>query len=64
MVKRGVLLRTAKLATATEEDIERLLAESGFELLAKYGDDTFDPPAEDSQRIVYAARCVRNGQRY
>ena len=26
MVKRGVLLRTAKLATATEEDIERLLS--------------------------------------
>lgn len=46
----------------SEEDIERLLRESGFELLSKYGDDTFAPPAEQSQRIVYAARCVRNGQ--
>ncbi len=46
----------------SEEDIERLLAETGFELIAKYGDDTFDPPAPNSQRIVYAARCVRSGQ--
>lgn len=46
----------------SEEDIERLLQDSGFELLAKYGDDSFDPPAEQSQRIVYVARCVRNGQ--
>ena len=46
----------------SEEDIERLLAENGYELLAKYGDDTFDAPKPDSQRIVYAARCIRNGQ--
>lgn len=46
----------------SEEDIERLLAECGFEVLAKYGDDTFEPPAETSQRIVYTARCIRNGQ--
>ena len=46
----------------SEEDIERLLEECGFELLAKYGDDSFSPPEETSQRIVYAARCIRNGQ--
>lgn len=46
----------------SEEDIERLLAENGYELLAKYGDDTFGAPEADSQRIVYAARCIRNGQ--
>lgn len=46
----------------SEEDIERLLAESGFEVLAKYGDDTFEPPTETSQRIVYVARCIDNGQ--
>ena len=46
----------------SEEDIERLLAENGYELIAKYGDDTFDAPADDTQRIVYAARCIRNGQ--
>ena len=46
----------------SEEDIEKMLADCGFELLAKYGDDTFSPPEETSQRIVYAARCIRNGQ--
>ena len=46
----------------SEDEIEKLLADCGFELLAKYGDDTFSPPAETSQRIVYAARCIRNGQ--
>ncbi len=48
----------------SEEEIERLLSETGFEVLAKYGDDTFDPPAPDSQRIVYAARCIRSGQHF
>ena len=45
-----------------ENDIEELLSQCGFELLGKYGDDTFDSPAEDCQRIVYTARCIRNGQ--
>lgn len=46
----------------SEESIEELLRECGFELLAKFGDDTFSPPACNSQRIVYAARCVNSGQ--
>lgn len=46
----------------SEEDIERLLKNAGFEVLAKYGDDTFAPPTETTQRIVYAARCIDNGQ--
>lgn len=46
----------------SEETIEKLLEESGFKVLAKYGDDTFDPPTETSQRIIYAARCIKNGQ--
>ena len=46
----------------SEEELEKLLTDAGFEILAKYGDDTFDPPAADSQRIVYAAKCIRNGQ--
>ncbi len=46
----------------SEESIEKLLRECGFELLAKFGDDTFSPPACNSQRIVYAARCVNSGQ--
>lgn len=47
----------------SEADIERLLAENGFELLAKYGDDTFSEPVPTSQRIVYAARVIKNGQK-
>lgn len=46
----------------SEETIEVLLNECGFEVLGKYGDDTLSPPASDSQRIVYAARCVNSGQ--
>ncbi|PWJ11594.1 class I SAM-dependent DNA methyltransferase [Ruminococcus flavefaciens] len=48
----------------SEEDIERLLRKCGFEVLGKYGDDTLEPPKADSQRIVYAARCIRSGQKY
>jgi ubiquinone/menaquinone biosynthesis C-methylase UbiE len=46
----------------SEESIEMLLNECGFEVLGKFGDDTMLPPACDSQRIVYAARCVNSGQ--
>lgn len=46
----------------SEEELENLLEECGFELLAKYGDDTYEAPADTAQRIVYTARCVRNGQ--
>ncbi|MDE5763957.1 MAG: class I SAM-dependent methyltransferase [Ruminococcus sp.] len=46
----------------SEKDIENILTRSGFEILGKYGDDTFLPPAPDSQRIVYAVRCINSGQ--
>ena len=46
----------------SEEDIEKLLKNAGFEVIAKYGDDTFEPPTETTQRIVYVARCIDNGQ--
>lgn len=42
----------------SEEELEKLLSETGFELLAKYGDDSFNSPAEDTQRIVYTARKI------
>lgn len=41
----------------SEETIERLLTENHFEIIAKYGDDTFSSPSETSQRIIYTARC-------
>ncbi len=41
----------------SEETIEKLLSENNFEVIAKYGDDTFNSPSETSQRIIYTARC-------
>jgi hypothetical protein len=46
----------------SEEQLEALLSETGFELVAKFGDDSFNSPAPDAQRIVYVARCIKNGQ--
>lgn len=42
----------------TNEEIEALLSETGFELLACYDDDSFSAPREDSQRLVYTARKI------
>ncbi|MDE6093057.1 MAG: class I SAM-dependent methyltransferase [Ruminococcus sp.] len=41
----------------SEETIEKLLAETNFEIIGKYGDDTFESPSETSQRIIYTTRC-------
>ncbi|MDE5772370.1 MAG: class I SAM-dependent methyltransferase [Ruminococcus sp.] len=41
----------------SEEIIEKLLAGTNFEIIGKYGDDTFESPSETSQRIIYTARC-------
>lgn len=46
----------------SEAELEKALSDAGFEVIARYGDDTDLPPAPDSQRIVYAARCLVNGQ--
>ncbi|MBP3380624.1 MAG: methyltransferase domain-containing protein [Ruminococcus sp.] len=46
----------------SETELEKILAEEGFEILGKYGDDTLLPPAEDAQRLVYVTRIVRSGQ--
>jgi len=40
------------------ELIESLLSECGFEILEKLGDDTFTPPIDTTQRIVYCARKI------
>lgn len=42
----------------SSELIDSLLYETGFKILARYGDDTFDTASETSQRIVYAARKI------
>ena len=46
----------------SEAELEKALSDAGFEVIARYGDDTDLPPAPDSQRIVYVARCLVNGQ--
>lgn len=63
--ENGMYSRSSDSFTETaysEEQIEELLTEVGFEIAGKYGEDTLSPPAADSQRIVYAARCLKNGQ--
>lgn len=42
----------------SSEQIDALLNETGFEILARYGDDTFDDASDTSQRIVYVARKI------
>ncbi len=42
------------------ESIEKMLEESGLEVIAEYDDDTFNPPYEESQRIVVVAKAVKN----
>lgn len=41
------------------EDIDKALIDSGFEILAHYDDDSFNPPTPESQRIVIAARKIK-----
>jgi hypothetical protein len=36
--------------------LESLLDETGFDLLAVYGDDSREAPKEDTQRLIYVAR--------
>ena len=38
-----------------------MLANAGFEVLACFGDLSFEAPAEDEQRAVYVARKRQEG---
>ena len=40
----------------SQEELESLLNQSGFTLLARYDDMTHEPPAEESDRIQYVVR--------
>jgi hypothetical protein len=40
-------------------DIDNALIEAGFEILAHYDDDSFNPPNDNSQRIVIVARKIK-----
>lgn len=41
------------------ELIETMLKECGFEILGKYGGDTFEPPHDTVERIIYAVRAIK-----
>lgn len=41
------------------EYIDRLVTEAGFEILAHYDEDSFEPVRADSQRVIYVLRKVR-----
>lgn len=47
----------------TEETLRRLLSETGFEVLAVYGERTESAPKEDEQRIVFVAKNLAKEQR-
>lgn len=40
----------------SDDELTSMLKDSGFEVVARYGDMTFDPPVSDEQRVVYIAR--------
>ena len=41
------------------DEIKRLLNEAGLEFVACYDAFTFDSPKEDSSRIYFVARCIK-----
>ena len=43
----------------THDEMTEMLASAGLEIAAIYGDMSFDPPAEDSQREIYLVRKMR-----
>lgn len=42
----------------SEKDIEEMLAKSGFEVLGKYNDYTYEPINNKTERIVYVAKKI------
>ena len=47
----------------TEKTLRRLLEETGFEVLAVYGELSADPPKPDEQRMVFVTRNTAKEQR-
>ena len=42
----------------SDEDISKMLKNSGFEVVSRFGDMRFEPPKDDEQRIIYVARKI------
>lgn len=47
----------------TDSALREMLGEAGFEVLAVYGDLSFEPPGEREQRAVYVARRITEGEK-
>ena len=45
----------------SDEELRAMLKKAGFEVLAAYGDFSFDTPAPDEQRVVYVGRKGQKG---
>ncbi|MBQ5911465.1 MAG: methyltransferase domain-containing protein [Clostridia bacterium] len=58
LFKKETVCETITERAYTHEEIENLLNKTGFKLEAVYGENTFSPPKENSQRNVYVARAV------
>jgi len=48
----------------SQELLEGLLRQCGFEVLGLWGDDSFAPPQPDAQRLIYAARKIAQGKEH
>lgn len=62
LLENGLYARTGESfceRSYSGEKIEQALLKCGFEILAKYRGDTFDPPEKDTQRIVYVTRAIK-----
>ena len=46
----------------SQEQIEQMLQKAGLELVALYEGDTFSPPKEDSERLVYVTRKIEEAK--
>lgn len=38
------------------EEIEKIISESGLKLLSVYGDDTLEPPEENTERLIFVTK--------
>ena len=45
----------------TDEELRKMLMNAGFEVLACYGDLSFEAPAAEEQRAVYVAKKPQEG---
>ena len=47
----------------SDEQIEKMLTDAGFEIEAVYGDMSFDKPSQNEERLVYVSRMKKSRNR-